>query len=193
VSGDTGSKVRVWEVETGRQLRRLDGHTAAIRYAAFTPDGRRILTCSGDSHDGRAALSGMFDVSIRLWDVETGKEMARLVGPTLGVRTLAMSADGRMLAGGTDSGEVWLWEIASGKKVHNLRGAVHVAFTPDGSSLVGAGGNNQLSVWNVVTGEVTHKLQRGTERLPLSLAMSPGGKRLVTADVDQSIRLWALP
>jgi WD40 repeat protein len=50
------------------------GHTESIHAMAFSPDGRRILTGSGDQ-------------SARLWDVATGKELLQLTGHTSGVRS----------------------------------------------------------------------------------------------------------
>ena len=61
--------MRLWKVDTGEQLRVFEGHTAMVGGVAFSPNGKRALSCSGDK-------------TVRLWDLETGKELLRLEGHT---------------------------------------------------------------------------------------------------------------
>ena len=62
--------------------RRSTGHTGPVNSAAFSPDGRRVVTASSDN-------------SARLWDAESGKEIALLKGHTeLGAIEAAFSPDG---------------------------------------------------------------------------------------------------
>src|SRR5262249_28123894 len=63
---------------------RLNGHTQAVNSVTFTPDGRQILSGSGDC-------------SVRLWDAATGKETRRFLGHTQAVWSVAISSDGRRL------------------------------------------------------------------------------------------------
>jgi len=64
-SGEDGI-IELWEVSTGREVRRLKGHSGAVESMAFSVDGR-ILTSGG--HDG----------VIRLWDTTTGREVGKLI------------------------------------------------------------------------------------------------------------------
>jgi WD40 repeat protein len=52
--------LKVWDVETGRELRTFAGHTHGVRGVALSVDGRR-------------AVSGSDDHSVKVWDVETGE------------------------------------------------------------------------------------------------------------------------
>ena len=56
LSGSDDKTVRLWDVETGRCLRVLEGHTDWCRSVAWSADRRR-------------ALSGSADQTVRLWDV----------------------------------------------------------------------------------------------------------------------------
>ena len=86
----------VWDVETGRELFTLRGHTTNVQEVAFSPDGTRIATAS-------------IDRTVKLWDAATGQEVFTLRGHTAGVLCLAFSPDGHRLAsGGIDwTARVW--------------------------------------------------------------------------------------
>ncbi len=58
---------RIWDATTGRELTVLRGHMDAVRSAAFSPDGKRIVTAS-------------YDRTARIWDAATGKEITILRG-----------------------------------------------------------------------------------------------------------------
>ena len=68
-TGSDDQTVRLWDVETGRCLRVLEGHTGIVRSVAWSADQRR-------------ALSGSDDKTVRLWDVETGRCLRVLEGHT---------------------------------------------------------------------------------------------------------------
>src|SRR5262249_55045643 len=94
---------------------------------------------------------------VRLWDMDTGKELRRFEGERRLPDALIFSADGAMLAG-ADRGLVRLWETASGKEVSSAgnghrRLAASVNFTPDGATLVSSGWDGSVRVWDTATGE----------------------------------------
>src|SRR5262249_340985 len=61
VEGSGDGTGKVWETETGKEVRRFEEHSAQVLSVAFSPDGRYVLT--GDS------------ITMRLWEMETGKEV----------------------------------------------------------------------------------------------------------------------
>src|SRR5262249_37743511 len=77
------------------------GHKAGVDSRAYAPDGRTLAT-------------GGSDRTVKLWDVTTGKEWARLRGHTDSVWSLAFSPDGRTLASGSRDRTVKLWDVAAG-------------------------------------------------------------------------------
>jgi WD40 repeat protein len=124
---------------THRRLRVLETPKVA-RALALTPDGTTLATTAGRS--------------IKLWDVETMKEIVTLKGHEDIVWALAFSTDGRILASGSGDGAVRFWDVWT----HQLRAAfdweighVHtLAFSPDGmTAAAGGDGTDNLVLWDV--------------------------------------------
>jgi len=72
--------------------------------------------------DGRTALSAGFDGSVRLWDLEQGKELRQLKGHAGGVLSVAVSPDGRTALSGGQDGTLRVWEVGSGRQLRRLTG-----------------------------------------------------------------------
>jgi WD40 repeat protein len=75
----------LWEVASGREVHRIEGHTKAVTGIAFSPDDWLLA-------------SGSYDGTMRLWEVASGREVRRLEDVTRGVGGPALSPDGRLLA-----------------------------------------------------------------------------------------------
>src|SRR5262249_36855731 len=80
------------------RIRRLRGHTEWVTSVSLSPDGKR-------------ALSGSHDRTVRLWDVETGKEVRQLTGHTDVVWAVAFSPDGRRAVSGGQDRTVRIWDL----------------------------------------------------------------------------------
>ena len=81
---------------------------------------------------------------MRLWDVQTGEQLATLKGHTDGVYSVAFSPDGSTLASGSADNTVRLWDVQTGEQLRTLEGhtdgVTSVAFSPDGSTLASGSG-----------------------------------------------------
>ncbi|GMU84627.1 MAG: hypothetical protein AMXMBFR47_44960 [Planctomycetota bacterium] len=166
----------------------LIGHGRDVSSAAFSPDGRRIVT---GSEDGTA----------KVWDAATGQELLTLAGHAGLVLSVAYSPDGtRIVTGGgpwgqgENPGDVKVWDAATGRLLRELRGHLYcvwsVAFSPDGLRIVsGAGdwghGPAEIKVWDAVTGQELLGAT-GAAGSGYSVAFSPDGKRIVSG--DQAVR-----
>src|SRR5262245_54467731 len=122
-SGILNYSIRLWDAASGRELRKLTGHTAATRATAFSPDGRLLA-------------SGGADAVVKLWDTVTGRELATLNGHSLGVKAVAFSEDGKLLVSGSEDGSARLWDVNSGEALATLvtlnGGVDWLVVTPDG-------------------------------------------------------------
>src|SRR5690242_3914959 len=79
----------------------LKGHTNLVECLAYSPDGKTLA-------------SGSFDRTIKLWDVQTGKEKRTLTGHTYSVECVAYSPDGKTLASGSIDRTIKLWDVQTG-------------------------------------------------------------------------------
>ncbi len=181
--------VRLWEADSGRQLRQFHEPDTDFYALAFTPDGKHLAAAGGDPCKGG-------NTAVRIWDVATGKELSRFEGHKQPAYTLAFSPDGKMLLSiGCD--QVVHWEVATGRPVHGWKhlgstAAIHVS--PSRLELASVGGeieDKSIHLWDARTGVQQYRLG-GHERGVLSVAFSPDGKRLVSGNPFEPVRLWDL-
>jgi WD40 repeat protein len=100
----------MWEVSSGRVVRRLVGHSGGVRSVCFSPDGRLALTGGADS-------------TAILWDVRGGI-VRRLQGHTNDVLSASFSADGTLAVTGSPDGAVIFWDVETGEHLatmHNMK------------------------------------------------------------------------
>jgi WD40 repeat protein len=189
----------LWDLETGKELRRLQGHQHGIRGGAFLPDGQR-------------AVSGSFDGTIRLWDLKSGKEIRRFEGfdrpdtaPSAWPRqvwSLAVSPDGRKVLAGFRDHTVRLFDVESGRQLHCLRGHKKfvnaVAFAPDGQRALSANGDifetgeesdNTIRLWDLQTGRQLQCFKSMIGSV-WAVAVSPDGQRGLVVGEEKSVLLF---
>jgi WD40 repeat protein len=132
-SHDTYESLRLWSLEDGKLLReiRTNARTGVI---AFTPDGKRILTCTSKTTD--------------FYEVVTGRKLRSVPYPSWNV---AISPDCRVIACLKDGG-VQVMDLESGKERLRLP-YMWMEFTSDGKSLISASAKSRKSCrWDLAPG-----------------------------------------
>jgi WD40 repeat protein/serine/threonine protein kinase len=171
---------RLWDAQTGEELRILQGHTDRLRSVCFSPDGQRLATAAEDG-------------TVRLWEVKTGQHLQTLLGHTDKVRCVSFSSDGKLLASAGNDKLVRLWDAQTGQPLHALPGHTSdiwtVCFSPDGQRLASGSYDKTVRLWNVRTGQPLFTLQ-GHSHLVHGVCFSPDGQRLASAGEDRTVRLW---
>jgi WD40 repeat protein len=155
-------------VTTGQATRRLAGHTDHVTSVAFAPDGRH-------------AVSGSLDRTIKLWELPAGREVRTLSGHTYGLGSVAFSPDGRrILSSAIHDRTVRIWDAAGGRELLTLRqpSAVYAAaLAPDGALVVVATRDESLRIWDVGSGTEVDRVDLGTSHdFVTALAFAPDGR-----------------
>lgn len=180
--------VKLWDVETGRELRTLAGHTHWVSNLAVSPDGSRLASASA------------FENTVKLWDVMTGRLLrSSTVGARAGApRPLALSQDARLAA--TSDRDVTrgtttltIIDVESGRTLQALTaskvaGLEYLAFSPDSRLLawatmwVDAG----IDLWDIASGRIVRTLSGYPG---YALAFSGDGRLLASGSAD-GFRVW---
>jgi WD40 repeat protein len=147
LSAGSDGRVRLWDLESGSEVRCFEGHDDQVDAVAALPDGTR-------------ALSGSQDNTMRLWDLESGTEIHRFEGHSGSVRAVAALPErGQALSGGDDC-TVRLWDIASGTEVQRFAGhpvgdfggVSAVATLAHRREALSAGLDGTLRLWDLESG-----------------------------------------
>ena len=179
-SASADGSVKLWDVDSGRQIRSLYGHTDWVWSVAFSPDGKTVA-------------SGSADKTIKLWDAKSGKRISTLTGHEDIIQLVAFSPDGKTLASGDRGKAIRLWDVKSGKQIespNNESGSIYaIAFSGDGKTLAYGGGDNLIKLWDIETKHEITSLS-GHNNGVLSVNFSPDDKTLISGGSDETIRLW---
>jgi len=178
--GAADRSVRVWDVEGGRDLKRLVGHTATVWAVAFSGDGKK-------------AVSGGVDGTVRIWDIDTGTELKKLDGHAAMVSAVAFSGDGtKVISGGFDGAVVW-WNADTGKEIHRLEGDtkyVHAIAMPPTAKLAAVAADRNVILWDFSTGDVL-KTWDAHAGAVTAIRFAEGGSLLLSGGDDAAVKLWS--
>jgi WD40 repeat protein len=170
----------VWNVQTGQPGATLKGHSGLVGRAAFSPDGKRVVTAS-------------FDGTARTWDADSGQPLLTLAGHMGIVWDAAFSPDGKRIVTAGADGLAIVWDANSGQRLQTLAGhkgmVLSAVFSPDGTRIATAGQDHTAQVWDVTSGKSLATLT-GNTWIVYQARFSPDGKRIVTAGSDDSVRVW---
>jgi eukaryotic-like serine/threonine-protein kinase len=198
----------LWELKTN----------SAFRAVNFSPDGRKVVTVSGNaaqirdlstgrvlihlgthleavlaaqfSPDGNRVATASSDRSARLWDAQTGRLLGEL-GHVWWVRSAAFSPDGQRVLT-VASNTVVVWEPGRQlNQTHQVSGshARCAQFSPDGEHIVAGSQDGTVFVWEASGGKVVSKFTAHDQAIR-SAEFSRDGQRLVTASDDGTARVW---
>ncbi|MBV7326916.1 WD40 repeat domain-containing protein [Chloroflexi bacterium TSY] len=152
-------------------------HESGVESVVFSPDGSRLATASSDN-------------TARIWDSESGEQLALLQHES-GVEFVVFSPDGSRLATASRDNTARIWDSESGEQLALLQHqdiVWSVDFSPDGSRLATASRDNTARIWDSKSGEQLARLQH--EGSVLSVVFSSDGSRLATKSDDNTARIW---
>ena len=169
-----------WQRQMHLEFRTLRGHKGTVNAVAFSPDGQRIVTGSGDG-------------TARIWDKASGTVLSTLEGHKAGLTSVAFSPDGDRIITGSYDQTAKVWESGSGRLLFSLAGhsnaVTSVAFTADGDRIITCSEDHTARIWEARGGEQPGLVIQRNESLT-SVAVSANGQWIVSGDKDGTARVW---
>jgi len=180
VSASDDETLKLWDVETGNEIRTFTGHSNFVLGCAFSPDGRKVVSAS-------------IDKTLKLWDVETGVEIRTFTGHSEWVTRCAFSPDGTKVVSSSMDKTLKLWDVETGVEIRTFIGhsewVTGCAFSPDGTKVVSASMDKTLKLWDVETGAEIRTFTGHSSWVSES-AFSPDGTKVVSASGENTLKLW---
>jgi WD40 repeat protein len=194
VTGSYRGYARVWDAATGKVLRQFGEDEPAYGFqAALSTDGKRIAVGS----------MGAKDLAGSIYEVATGRRLARFGRPAAGLGPVGFLADGKVVSHSRPETKNEVYEAGGAAPQTTLAGhtgfITAVVLHPDGKTVVSAGEDDTVRFWDAAGGKEKRQLTIGAGGVWL-LALSPDGSRLAVVGLvkaprggilsDRSVRLW---
>ena len=175
--------IRIWDVESGKEIAVIEDHADWIFDIAFSPDGKRLASASRDK-------------TSKVFDVAKKESIVTFPGHAQTVYTVSFSPDGKSVASGGEDLRIRVWNPDDdGKQIREIAGfggpVFKLQFTPDGKELVACGSDKIVRVFTAATGAPVRQLA-GHNDWVYSFAISPDGKSVASGSWDGEVRLWNL-
>jgi guanine nucleotide-binding protein subunit beta-2-like 1 protein len=193
LSGSRDRKIIVWNLTRGSSepanygypRKSLQGHSHFIQDIVI-------------SSDGQFALSGSWDGTLRLWDINFGTTTRRFIGHGKDVLSVAFSADNRQIVSGSRDKSIKLWNTL-GECKYTIEESGHsewvscVRFSPNTQNpiIVSGGWDRVVKVWNLANCKIKTNLVGHTGYIN-TVTVSPDGSLCASGGRDTTARLWDL-
>ncbi|MEQ8238866.1 MAG: caspase family protein [Cyclobacteriaceae bacterium] len=160
------------------------GHYEAVKTVAFTPDGKYLLT-------------GSRDKSIKLWEVNTGRELRSFLGHQSTVNDIAVSSDGKFFISSSADKTAKMWNISTGELLKTFGGhtdyLTSVALSNNNKLLITAGFDWEAKLWDVPSGEMLKTFKVNPDKglgYGISASFSPDDKKVAFGGDNRSVMIY---
>lgn len=161
--------------------RRMGVGGAIVNSAAFSPDGKQLVT-------------GNRDGFVRVLSLDDDSSPSEIGGFQSWVGDVCVSADGKTMAAGTRTGTVRIFELPSAKQIHSFaahagRQVLALGISPDGKTLASGGFEQTARLWSLAAGKQTAALS-SHQGVVTAIAWSADGRLLATGERHGAIHIW---
>lgn len=179
-TGEKDGSIRLWGMETGKEMAKVGSSTSMVRSVSLSSAGKQLVTAADDG-------------LLRLWDVNSGEELLSCPASQVGGRIFSVDflADNRRVVAGLH-GSVRIWDTSDNSVTELGAKNIHiheVTTSDDGATIAAACNDAVVRVWDAFSGELLHKLEGHTEEVQ-GVAFSPDGITLASCSRDATVRIW---
>lgn len=182
ISASTDCSIKVHELETGKELKVLLGHTMAVY-------------CLALSHGGTLLASGSYDATARIWNLDSYRELRVLEGRGGYVNALDFSTDDQRLFTGSNDGTLKVWHVSTGNLLHTIdahEGHIRGLCSTDNGELVATASlDHTIKLWNTETLRLQGTLVGHTDTV-YAVTTTDDSTILVSASGDKTLKAWDL-
>ncbi len=155
-------------------------HTLDVYAAAWSPDGKRVV-------------SGSADKTVQVWDATTGGNALIYRGHTDEINSVSWWSEVRLIASGSKDNTVRVWDSGNGNTETIYKGHTlplrTVVWAPSGSRIASGGDDKTVQVWDGIT-QASISTYKGHTDVVWAVDWSPDGKRIASASSDKTVQVW---
>ncbi|MGB3507647.1 MAG: WD40 repeat domain-containing protein, partial [Microcoleaceae cyanobacterium] len=174
ISGSRDNIIKVWNLDTGKEIFTLTGHTKEITSLAITNDGNKLISASEDT-------------TIKVWNFTTKTEIITLTEHTAPVTSVTITPDEKELISSSDDGTVKIWDLETGENIYSIKAhkkeVKDVAVTPNGEEIISVSYDKTIKIWNRKTRKLTTSIE-GNKAEYTGVVVTPDGQRMIVYDLD---------
>ncbi len=182
ITCSTDKTLKIWDLETGHELRTLVGHSDEVNGLAVTDDWRVVVSASRDQ-------------TLKAWDLETGRLLCSLAGHSDSIYGVGLSANGHIAVSASKDTTLKVWDMELGCELHTLVGhsalVESVAVSADGRLAISASWDKTLKLWDLSMGQELRTLV-GHSRAVRDVKLSGDGRIAASVSTDDTLRVWDL-
>jgi WD40 repeat protein/predicted Ser/Thr protein kinase len=173
-------ELKLWDAATGRLRRTFRGHSGIVTAVAFGAEN--------------VLASAATDGTVRLWNVETGKQTLLVPAQAGPVLALAISSDGSQLLSAGEDGTIHLWDSRNAQGLAQLRGhsdaVLALAASRSGQRIASASTDGTIKLWEKGAHGWDHRTYRGHTSAVVGVAFEFQDRRLASCDENGALKFW---
>ncbi|TWU07896.1 TIR domain-containing protein [Stieleria varia] len=181
VTATTNGLLTTWDLDEWRKMRTIDDRSGVLS-VCMTPDGRHAVT-------------GGLDQSLRVWDLEVEPEVVPRPAHRSTISSICVTQDGRQAISASHDRSLKVWDVESGVEILSLTGHVGwvncVCVTPDACFAISASSDQTLRIWQLASASTPLAL-KGHDIAVSSVCAMPNGAHAVSAAYDKTLKVWDL-
>ena len=175
----TKGVVYIIDENSGRTDMVIDGHGDKITSASFSRDGKTIATSSHDK-------------TIKLWNIQTGKEIHTYKGHSNKVTDVVFSPDGKFLLSTSSDNEARLWNVDEGNSQNIIHGGMGIlamaTYSPDGKYIAAISVEGKAKVWDAVSKDMISSFD--VSEKANSITFNKKADKVVVASESNKLRIY---